>query len=127
MEVVRVKVLVYIYKAALIICYISYYRRILTETETQLITQKRFHELVEQQKKLDAEIDAQLSRQEDDLRLEEEVFHNDSYSLDSIKENNELKHKNCVSRRWQTEAKRSLFDTFSQPCISTKVVHRTPK
>ena len=119
MEVVRVKFLVYIYKVPLIIFYnISYYRRILTETETQLITQKRFHELVEQQKKLDAEIDAQLSQQEDDLRLEEEVFHGDSYSLDSIKENNELKHKNCVSHRWQTEAKRSLFDTFSQPCIS---------
>lgn len=50
-----------------------YSRQILTETETQLISQKRFHELVEQQKKVDAEIDAQLSRQEDDLRLEEEV------------------------------------------------------
>lgn len=74
MEVVHVKFLVYIYKASLIIYYISYYRRILTETETQLITQKRFHELVEQQKKLDAEIDAQLSRQEDDLRLEEEAY-----------------------------------------------------
>ena len=49
-------------------------RRILTETETELISQKRFNELVEQQKKLDAEIDAQLSRQEDDLRLEEEVI-----------------------------------------------------
>lgn len=85
MEVVHVKFLVYIYKASLIIYYISYYRRILTETETQLITQKRFHELVEQQKKLDAEIDAQLSRQEDDLRLEEEVFHSDSYSLVSKK------------------------------------------
>ena len=73
------------FKASLTICYISYYRRILTETETQLITQKRFHELVEQQKKVDAEIDAQLSRQEDDLRLEEEVFHSDSYSLVSKK------------------------------------------
>ena len=52
----------------------SCFRRILTETETELISQKRFNELVEQQKKLDAEIDAQLSRQEDDLRLEEEVI-----------------------------------------------------
>ena len=50
-----------------------YSRRILTETETELISQKRFNDLVQQQKKLDAEIDAQLSRQEDDLRLEEEV------------------------------------------------------
>ncbi|KAJ7382249.1 Regulatory protein, partial [Desmophyllum pertusum] len=49
-------------------------RRILTETETELITQKRFNDLVEQQKKVDAEIDAQLSRQEDDLRLEEEAY-----------------------------------------------------
>ena len=49
-------------------------RRILTETETSLITQKRYNELVEQQKRVDAEIDAQLSRQEDDLRLEEEVL-----------------------------------------------------
>jgi len=51
-----------------------YSRRILTETETELISQKRFNDLVQQQKKLDAEIDAQLSRQEDDLRLEEEVW-----------------------------------------------------
>ncbi|XP_020627652.1 uncharacterized protein LOC110064889 [Orbicella faveolata] len=49
-------------------------RRILTETETELISQKRFNELVEQQKKVDAEIDAQLSRREEDLRLEEEVI-----------------------------------------------------
>lgn len=49
-------------------------RRILTETETELISQKRFNELVEQQKKVDAEIDAQLSRREEDLRLEEEVM-----------------------------------------------------
>ena len=49
-------------------------RRILTETETELITQKRYNDLVEQQKKVDAEIDAQLSRREDDLRLEEEVI-----------------------------------------------------
>ena len=48
-------------------------RRILTETETQLISQKRFKELVEQQKKIDDEIDAKLTRQEDDLRVEEEV------------------------------------------------------
>ena len=33
-----------------------------------------FNELPEQQKKLDAEIDAQLSRREEDLRLEEEVI-----------------------------------------------------
>lgn len=49
-------------------------RRILTETETELITQKRYNDLVEQQKKVDAEIDAQLSRREEDLRLEEEVI-----------------------------------------------------
>ena len=49
------------------------FRRILTETETALITQKRYNDLVEQQKRVDAEIDAQLSRQEEDLRLEEEV------------------------------------------------------
>lgn len=51
----------------------SSYRRILTETETQLISQKRFKELVEQQKKIDDEVDAQLTKQEDDLRVEEEV------------------------------------------------------
>lgn len=50
-------------------------RRILTETETQLISQKRFKELVEQQKKIDDEIDAKLTRQEDDLRVEEEAFY----------------------------------------------------
>ena len=33
-----------------------------------------FNELPEQQKKLDAEIDAQLSRREEDLRFEEEVM-----------------------------------------------------
>lgn len=49
-------------------------RQILTETETELITQKRYNDLVEQQKKVDAEIDAQLSRREEDLRLEEEVI-----------------------------------------------------
>jgi len=54
-------------------------RRILTETETSLITQKRYNELIEQQKRVDAEIDAQLSRQEDDLRLEEEVLSIDLY------------------------------------------------
>ena len=77
----------------MIIFLLSYCRRILTETETQLITQKRFHELVEQQKKLDAEVDAQLSRQEDDLRLEEEVLHNLMIHLiqSSIKDNKELK------------------------------------
>ena len=53
-------------------CFCS--RRILTETETELISQKRFNDLVEQQKKVDAEIDQELSRQEDDLRLEEEVI-----------------------------------------------------
>ena len=55
-------------------------RRILTETETELISQKRFNELVEQQKKVDAEIDAQLSRREEDLRLEEEVIKFSFYS-----------------------------------------------
>ena len=35
-------------------------RRILTDVETELITQKKYDELIEQQKKLDAEIDAQV-------------------------------------------------------------------
>ena len=61
------------FERSLNILLLSCSRRILTETETELISQKRFSELVEQQKKMDAEIDAQLSRQEDDLRLEEEV------------------------------------------------------
>lgn len=58
-------------------------RRILTETETELITQKRYNDLVEQQKKVDAEIDAQLSRREEDLRLEEEVILIVSYILNN--------------------------------------------
>lgn len=62
-----------------------YSRQILTETETQLISQKRFHELVEQQKKVDAEIDAQLSRKEDDLRLEEEVNNFAYYKIMSVR------------------------------------------
>ena len=58
-------------------------RRILTETETELITQKRYNDLVEQQKKVDAEIDAQLSRREEDLRLEEEVIFIVSHPLNN--------------------------------------------
>ena len=58
-------------------------RRILTETETELITQKRYNDLVEQQKKVDAEIDAQLSRREEDLRLEEEVIFTVSHILNN--------------------------------------------
>ena len=53
--------------------FINCCRHILTDAETALITQKRYDALVEQQKKRDAEIDEQLLRQEEDLRLEEEV------------------------------------------------------
>ena len=48
-------------------------RRVVTDTETELITQRKYNELVEQQKRVDAEVDAHLRKQEEDLRLEEEV------------------------------------------------------
>ena len=47
----------------------------MTDTETQLITQHKYNELVEQQKRADAEVDAHLRKQEEDLRLEEEVWY----------------------------------------------------
>jgi len=50
-------------------------RRVVTDTETELITQRKYNELVEQQKRVDAEVDAHLRKQEDDLRLEEEAYY----------------------------------------------------
>ncbi|EDO32888.1 predicted protein [Nematostella vectensis] len=51
---------------------VSVTRRVLTEDEQKLISERKYNQLAEQQKRIDAEIDARLKKQEDDLRIEEE-------------------------------------------------------
>ncbi|XP_048590561.1 AP-1 complex-associated regulatory protein [Nematostella vectensis] len=50
-------------------------RRLLTEDEQKLISERKYNQLAEQQKRIDAEIDARLKKQEDDLRIEEEAYY----------------------------------------------------
>lgn len=88
-------------------------RQILTETETQLISQKRFHELVEQQKKVDAEIDAQLSRQEDDLRLEEEAYYEAKREAARVAKQAKQMEESKVAKEKEKRTRRGFLEDSS--------------
>ncbi|XP_052823435.1 AP-1 complex-associated regulatory protein isoform X5 [Octopus bimaculoides] len=47
----------------------------LTDFEKQLLSEKQYRGLVHEQKKIDAEIEAQLAKQEEELRMEEEAYY----------------------------------------------------
>eukprot|EP00051_Salpingoeca_urceolata_P015917 m.208554 g.208554 ORF g.208554 m.208554 type:complete len:202 (-) comp18536_c2_seq2:343-948(-) len=49
-------------------------RRPMTEEELQRNTRQKFADIVAEQERLDAELDAQLAQQRQDLQLEEEVY-----------------------------------------------------
>uniref|UniRef100_A0A0L8HFU9 AP-1 complex-associated regulatory protein n=1 Tax=Octopus bimaculoides TaxID=37653 RepID=A0A0L8HFU9_OCTBM len=49
--------------------------RPLTDFEKQLLSEKQYRGLVHEQKKIDAEIEAQLAKQEEELRMEEEAYY----------------------------------------------------
>lgn len=88
-------------------------RRILTETETELITQKRYNDLVEQQKKLDAEIDAQLSRREDDLRLEEEAYYEAKREAARVAKQARQMEENKASKEKDKKVRRGFLEDSS--------------
>lgn len=88
-------------------------RRILTETETELITQKRYNDLVEQQKKVDAEIDAQLSRREDDLRLEEEAYYEAKREAARVAKQARQMEENKASKEKDKRVRRGFLEDSS--------------
>ncbi|XP_068706359.1 AP-1 complex-associated regulatory protein-like [Montipora capricornis] len=88
-------------------------RQILTETETQLISQKRFHELVEQQKKIDAEIDAQLSRDEDNLRVEEEAYYEAKREAARVAKQAKQMQENKIAKEKEKRIRRGFLDDSS--------------
>jgi len=88
-------------------------RRILTETETSLITQKRYNELIEQQKRVDAEIDAQLSRQEDDLRLEEEAYYEAKREAARVAKQAKQAEESKVAKEKEKRIRRGFLDDSS--------------
>lgn len=92
-------------------------RRILTETETELISQKRFNDLVQQQKKLDAEIDAQLSRQEDDLRLEEEAYYEAKREAARVAKQARQMEEMKAAREKENRTRRGFLDDSSLSCL----------
>ncbi|XP_029635602.1 AP-1 complex-associated regulatory protein-like isoform X1 [Octopus sinensis] len=47
----------------------------LTDFEKQLLSEKHYRALVHEQKNIDAEIEAQLAKQEEELRMEEEAYY----------------------------------------------------
>lgn len=88
-------------------------RRILTETETELITQKRYNDLVEQQKKVDAEIDAQLSRREEDLRLEEEAYYEAKREAARVAKQARQMEENKASKEKDKRVRRGFLEDSS--------------
>lgn len=88
-------------------------RRILTETETELVSQKRFNELVEQQKKVDAEIDAQLSRREEDLRLEEEAYYEAKREAARVAKQAKQMEENKAAKEKDKRTRRGFLDDSS--------------
>lgn len=51
------------------------YGTVMTDHERKLLSERKFHDLVQYQRKVDVEIEEQLREQEEQLRMEEEAFY----------------------------------------------------
>lgn len=84
------------------------YGAVMTDQERRLLSERKFHDIVQYQRQIDAEIEKELREQEEQLRMEEEAFY--EAKRQAARVGRRLKSQELAAK--QAAAKKSIHQTW---------------